>query len=51
MKLVWGWGGVGVTGVHRTGSGGHSLDESRAPGGWRLSTPEEQALLQGCAQG
>lgn len=51
IKRMFGVLDVGVNGLHRTAIGGLALDESLAPGAWRLITPEEKALLQGSAEG
>lgn len=51
IKRMFGVLDVGVNGLHRTAIGGLALDESLAPGAWRLITPEEKALLKGSAEG
>ena len=51
IKRMFGTLGAGVNGLHRTAIGGLRLDESLAPGRWRLITPAEKALLQGGAEG
>lgn len=51
IKRMFGVLDVGVNGLHRTAIGGLALDESLAPGAWRLITPEEKVLLQGSAEG
>ena len=51
IKRMFGVLGAGVNGLHRTAIGGLALDESLAPGAWRLITPEEKALLQAGGEG
>ena len=51
IKRMFGVLGAGVNGLHRTAIGGLPLDESLAPGAWRLITPEEKALLQAGGEG
>ena len=51
IKRMFGVLDVGVNGLHRTAIGGLALDESLAPGAWRLITPEEKALLQAGGEG
>lgn len=46
IKRMFGVLGAGVNGLHRTAIGGLSLDESLAPGAWRLLTPAEKTRLQ-----
>ncbi|WP_419068368.1 pseudouridine synthase [Candidatus Allofournierella excrementavium] len=50
IKRMFGVLDAGVNELHRSAIGGLALDESLAPGAWRLITPEEKALLQAGAE-
>ena len=51
IKRMFGVLDAGVDQLHRTAIGGLALDESLAPGAWRLITPEEKALIQAGGEG